>query len=205
MRSTCAWFGRSQGGLQILMVARPRNHISTVTRGRSPEEPAAPSPPPPAARFRMLFVPRFGAPARIAPAVLVAALLWVPAALEGFPQQPGPTGASDFATASTRAEAAREAGRLDEAVSLYRKALALRPTWKDGWWALGTILYEQDAHSGRRARVSTSGVARSEERHGAPDAGAVRVPARRRRQRTGEHPDRENARGADRWRPAAAC
>lgn len=94
----------------------------------------------------MLVVPRSGAPARIAPAVLVAALLWAPADLEGFPLQPGPTAASDFATTSTRAEAARTAGRLDEAASLYRKALALRPAWKEGWWALGTILYEQDAH-----------------------------------------------------------
>ena len=94
----------------------------------------------------MLFVPRFGAPARIAPAVLVAALLWAPAALEGLPAQPGSTGVSDFATSSIRAQAAREAGRLDEAASLYRKALALKPTWKEGWWALGTILYEQDAH-----------------------------------------------------------
>ena len=59
---------------------------------------------------------------------------------------------SDFTTLSARAEAAREAGRLDEAVSLYRKALALRPTWKEGWWALGTILYEQDAHATPRAR-----------------------------------------------------
>jgi tetratricopeptide (TPR) repeat protein len=84
--------------------------------------------------------------APIAPAVLVAALLWAPAALGGLPQQTGSTGASDFATSSTRAEAAREAGRLDEAVGLYRKALALKPAWKEGWWALGTILYEQDAH-----------------------------------------------------------
>jgi tetratricopeptide (TPR) repeat protein len=85
-------------------------------------------------------------PARIAPAVLVAALLWAPAALEGLGEQSGPTGASDFATSSSRAEAAREAGRLDEAKALYRQALALRPSWKEGWWALGTILYEQDVH-----------------------------------------------------------
>jgi tetratricopeptide (TPR) repeat protein len=32
-------------------------------------------------------------------------------------------------------------------VPLYRKALALRPGWKEGWWALGTILYDQDAHA----------------------------------------------------------
>ena len=94
----------------------------------------------------MLFVPRFGALPRIAPAVLVAALLWAPAALAGLSRQADPTGASDFATTSARAEAAREAGRLDEAASLYQKALALKPTWKEGWWALGTILYDQDAH-----------------------------------------------------------
>jgi tetratricopeptide (TPR) repeat protein len=78
----------------------------------------------------------------IALAVLAAALLGAPA----VPQQSRSASASDFTTLSTRADAEREAGRLDEAVSLYRKALALRATWKEGWWSLGTILYEQDAH-----------------------------------------------------------
>jgi tetratricopeptide (TPR) repeat protein len=90
----------------------------------------------------MVFVPRRW----IAPAVLAATLLGAPAGLEGLPEQSRPASASDFTTVSSRAEAAREAGRLDEAVSLYRKALALRSTWKEGWWALGTILYEEDAH-----------------------------------------------------------
>jgi predicted Zn-dependent protease len=94
----------------------------------------------------MLVVPRFGAPMRIAPAMLAAALLGAPAALEGLPEQSPSARGSEFTTWSTRAEAAREAGRLDDAVSWYRKALALRSTWKEGWWALGTILYEQDAH-----------------------------------------------------------
>jgi tetratricopeptide (TPR) repeat protein len=44
----------------------------------------------------------------------------------------------------TRAEAARAAGRLDEAATLYRQALAARPRWAEGLWALGTIAYEQD-------------------------------------------------------------
>jgi tetratricopeptide (TPR) repeat protein len=95
----------------------------------------------------MFFMPRCGALGRIASAVLAAALLAAPAALEGLPEQSRPARASDFTTLSTRAEAAREANRLDEAVSLYRKALALRSTWKEGWWALGTILYEQDAYN----------------------------------------------------------
>jgi predicted Zn-dependent protease len=89
---------------------------------------------------------RSGSPARIATAALAAALLWAPAVLEGGPEQSRSTGAPDFATSSARAETAREAGRLDEAASWYRTALALRPAWKEGWWSLGTILYDQDAH-----------------------------------------------------------
>ena len=92
---------------------------------------------------------------RIAPAVLSAVLLGAAAAAWDLPEQSRPATASDFSTLSTRADAAREAGRLDEAVPLYRKALAVRPTWKEGWWALGTILYDQDVARGRRARVPT--------------------------------------------------
>jgi tetratricopeptide (TPR) repeat protein len=100
----------------------------------------------------MLFVPRSGVFRRLAPAALAAALLGTPAALEGLPELSEVSelsvqaGASGFTALSTRADAAREAGRLDEAVPLYRKALAIRPAWKEGWWSLGTILYEQDSY-----------------------------------------------------------
>jgi tetratricopeptide (TPR) repeat protein len=56
---------------------------------------------------------------------------------------PGSTGTAGNAVA-TRAEAARAAGQLDEAAALYRQALAARPRWAEGLWALGTIAYEQD-------------------------------------------------------------
>jgi predicted Zn-dependent protease len=52
-----------------------------------------------------------------------------------------------FTALSARADAARDAEHLDEAVQLYRRALALRPTWKDGWWSLGTIYYDQDSYA----------------------------------------------------------
>jgi predicted Zn-dependent protease len=52
-----------------------------------------------------------------------------------------------FATLSAKADAARDAEHLDEAVRLYRRALALRPSWKDGWWSLGTIYYDQDSYA----------------------------------------------------------
>lgn len=53
---------------------------------------------------------------------------------------PGPT----FGTLSTQAAAARDAGHLDTAVTLYQRALKARPAWDEGWWNLGSITYDQD-------------------------------------------------------------
>jgi len=46
-----------------------------------------------------------------------------------------------------RADEARDAGRLDEAVKLYHQALALNPKWAEGWWSLGTLLYDGDKYA----------------------------------------------------------
>jgi predicted Zn-dependent protease len=54
---------------------------------------------------------------------------------------------SNFASLSRRAAEARDADRLDEAAALYKKALALRPSWTEGWWSLGTLLYDKDKYS----------------------------------------------------------
>ena len=54
---------------------------------------------------------------------------------------------SSFAAISKRAAEARDADRLDEAVKLYTRALALRPAWEEGWWSLGTIEYDQDHYA----------------------------------------------------------
>jgi tetratricopeptide (TPR) repeat protein len=55
---------------------------------------------------------------------------------------------SGFTALAAQANQARESDRLDEAVALYRKALALRPAWAEGWWYLGTLLYDQDDYTG---------------------------------------------------------
>lgn len=54
---------------------------------------------------------------------------------------------SSFNTLAAKADSARDAERLDEAVTLYRKALALRPSWAEGWWSLGTIEYDRNAYA----------------------------------------------------------
>ncbi len=54
---------------------------------------------------------------------------------------------ANFEVVAKRAAEARDANRLDEAVTLYTKALVLRPRWTEGWWSLGTIQYDQDKYA----------------------------------------------------------
>lgn len=46
-----------------------------------------------------------------------------------------------------QADEARAAGRVDEAVALYKRAVALQPSWTEGYWYLGTISYDRDRHA----------------------------------------------------------
>ena len=59
-----------------------------------------------------------------------------------------PLAAQVFDDLAAKANAAREADRLEEATVLYRKALELQPAWAEGWWSLGTILYDRDDYPG---------------------------------------------------------
>jgi tetratricopeptide (TPR) repeat protein len=59
---------------------------------------------------------------------------------------PSPS-ANGFATLSAKADAARDADQLDAAIPLYKRALALRPSWAEGWWSLGTIYYDRNAYA----------------------------------------------------------
>jgi tetratricopeptide (TPR) repeat protein len=57
---------------------------------------------------------------------------------------PSATSTAAFDELARAADGARAAGRLDEAAGLYRRALALRPRWAEGLWALGTMAYDED-------------------------------------------------------------
>jgi len=63
--------------------------------------------------------------------LLTAAPLWSQAS----PHQPS------LPEIEQRATEAREAKQFDEAVSLYREGLKLKPGWEEGSWNLGTSLY----------------------------------------------------------------
>ena len=55
-----------------------------------------------------------------------------------------------FDDLTARAQSAREIGRLDDALTLYRKAVELQPSWDEGRWYIATILYEIDRYSEAR-------------------------------------------------------
>ena len=79
--------------------------------------------------------------------VFCAVLTWLlsPAAVALSQSSSTPANRSaSFETLAADAATAREAGRSDEAMRNYRGAVALRPGWEEGWWYLGTLLYDGD-------------------------------------------------------------
>lgn len=61
----------------------------------------------------------------------------------------------DFAAIAKQAGEARDAERLDDAAALYKKALALKPSWAEGWWSLGTIEYDRSNYSAAASAFRT--------------------------------------------------
>jgi tetratricopeptide (TPR) repeat protein len=66
---------------------------------------------------------------------------------------PAATGSGRFAQVSKQAGEAREQERLADAERLYREAVRLQPDWKEGWWYLGTIFYDQDRYEEARTAL----------------------------------------------------
>ena len=78
--------------------------------------------------------------------ILLSALLLLAPRAQPNPQSSHPN-TSQFKSLSEQAAKASNENRLDEAAALYRKALALRPKWVDGWWSLATIEYDRDHYA----------------------------------------------------------
>ena len=54
------------------------------------------------------------------------------------------SGDAAIARIAKEADAAREANRMPDAIALYRKGVAIKPYWEEGWWYLGTLYYDLD-------------------------------------------------------------
>jgi tetratricopeptide (TPR) repeat protein len=75
---------------------------------------------------------------------LIFAVVLFAGVVAAHAQAPAQQPPADFDSLAHAAAAARDAGQKSEAVDLYRRALALRPDWAEGWWYVGTILYDAD-------------------------------------------------------------
>lgn len=62
-----------------------------------------------------------------------------------------------FEQVAAEADAAREGDRVEEAIALYRRGVALRPKWAEGWWYLATLFYDRNNYAeGARAFRETT-------------------------------------------------
>ncbi len=78
------------------------------------------------------------------PVLALALVLLAAGSARAQPAGVPPASSAAFDDLARRAEAARVAGRLDEAAALYRQALGLRPKWAEGLFYLGTMAYDRD-------------------------------------------------------------
>ena len=75
-----------------------------------------------------------------------------PPAPQATPAQPaaGPAQSGteqEFRQLAAQADAARVGDRVDEAVELYRRGVAMRPDWGEGHWYLATLYYERQNYA----------------------------------------------------------
>ncbi len=101
----------------------------------------------------------------VIPAALLVGLPWVAPALAaqdaGSRRAPVPLAPQasaeaplQFEDVAARAARAREADAPDEAIRWYRRGVAMRPKWDEGWWYLATLLYDRDRYAAARDAFS---------------------------------------------------
>ena len=56
----------------------------------------------------------------------------------------GEASTASFDGLAKSAAAAREAGKIEDAVRDYQRAVEIRTDWEEGWWYLGTLQYDAD-------------------------------------------------------------
>jgi tetratricopeptide (TPR) repeat protein len=61
-------------------------------------------------------------------------------------QKPPAATPAAFDRVSKQAAEARAQNRIPDAIGLYRQAVKMRPSWPEGWWFLGELLYDQDKY-----------------------------------------------------------
>jgi tetratricopeptide (TPR) repeat protein len=80
-----------------------------------------------------------------AAALLSLAALAAPVAASADQKSPAAVPAA-FDQVSKAATEARTQNRVEDAIGLYRQAVNLNPSWAEGWWFLGELLYDQNQY-----------------------------------------------------------
>jgi tetratricopeptide (TPR) repeat protein len=96
---------------------------------------------------------RFWLAALLAHGITLAAVTTPPKPAAKRPAAAGakkPASSAEFDQLAKDATAAREQSRVDDAIELYRKAVKLKPAWNEGWWWLGSLLYDSDRYADAR-------------------------------------------------------
>ena len=78
---------------------------------------------------------------------LAVALLFPQPAGAVLDPPPAAQSQDDFDSLANQAAAARDAGKTDDAILLYARALKLQPDWDEGLWYLGVLNYDQSHYS----------------------------------------------------------
>ncbi|MEI9975979.1 MAG: tetratricopeptide repeat protein [Ignavibacteriota bacterium] len=81
---------------------------------------------------------------RLSASTMLLAALMAPVAMAD--QKSPDMVSAAFDRASKAATEARTQNRAADAIELYRQALTLRDSWKEGWWFLGEMLYDEDKY-----------------------------------------------------------
>jgi tetratricopeptide (TPR) repeat protein len=87
---------------------------------------------------------------RAAAALSLAALLGPVAAAGQRVPESAPAAFNRVSEAATKA---RTQNRIADAIGLYRQGVKLRPTWAEGWWFLGELLYDQNKYPEARGSL----------------------------------------------------
>jgi tetratricopeptide (TPR) repeat protein len=82
--------------------------------------------------------------------ISVFALAALVTAIPAAAQKTGQAAPSAFDKVSKSATDARVQNRVDDAIPLYRQAVALNPAWAEGWWFLGELLYDENQFADAR-------------------------------------------------------
>jgi tetratricopeptide (TPR) repeat protein len=103
---------------------------------------------------------------RLSALALFAATILTLSSVKALPQaqRGGPEATATFESLSKQAAATLDADKLDEAIPLFRRALALNPRWSEGWWSLGTAYYDEDRFA--EATIAIQKVLALNPRHG---------------------------------------